>query len=375
VAFVVKVLFIITLLDRFGGAEKNLCDIIVNMNPSQFTPYVLALKGGYLTQKLSKSGFHVQINGLQKIFSKDAWVAGKKLYSFLKSNRIDVVVTYHHDADIWGGIVARLAGVPVISSRRDMGYQLEPKHIWFYRLFNRIFTRFITVSDAVKYEIVKREWVNPERIVTIHNGLSLELLDRVKEKKTLSGELGLKSGKVVIGMVASFRPIKGQEYLVEAVGLLVKEFPDIQVVIVGYNDTEYFKKVFARIEELHLQDYFIFTGSRNDVPNLLNIFDIFVISSLNEGFSNAIIEAMATGKPVIAPDSGGNAEAVEQGETGLLFKTCDSLSLAGSLRELLGNSTTRTTMGEKGRIAVEQKYRLEQMVAKNENLLWEVAGK
>jgi glycosyltransferase involved in cell wall biosynthesis len=314
------------------------------------------------------------VNGLKKIVSKDAWTLGKRLYAFLKNEKVDVVVAYHHDAEIWGGIVSFLAGVPVISSRRDMGYQMEGKHIWFYRLFNRFFSRFITVSEAVKNEIVKREWIRPERVVTIHNGLQPEIFDRLKKNRQLVDELGINQDKIVIGMVASFRPIKGQQYLVEAVAILVKEFPNIQVVIVGYNDTEYFNKVYGRIEELSLKEYFIFTGIREDIPDLLMLFDIFVLSSVNEGFSNAIIEAMAASKPVIAPDSGGNPEAVLHGETGYLFRPCDSLSLAERIRELLRSQTRRDSMGRKGRLAVEDKFRIEQMINKNEQIFLEVSG-
>ena len=368
----VKVLYVITLLDRLGGAEKNLMDLVLNINREKFLPCVLAFIGGELTDRLAREGILVEVNGLRKLLSLGAIKKARVLYRFLRKEQIDVMVTYHHDADIWGGIVARLSGVPVISSRRDMGYQLESKHIWFYRLLNRLFARFITVSDAVKNEIVKREWTNPERIITIHNGLRPELYYADTAKDSLRDELGLKPGKVIIGMVASFRPVKGQEYLVEAVGQLVEKFPDIQAVIVGYNDTDYFQQVFARVKELNLLDYFIFTGSRNDVPDLLALFDIFVISSLHEGFSNAIIEAMAAGKPVVAPDSGGNAEAVQHGETGLLFKPCDSFSLAEKLLALLENSAIRIAMGEKAKLVVEQKFRIEQMVEKNERLLREV---
>ena len=370
----VKVLYVITLLDRLGGAEKNLTDIVLNINREEFYPSVLAFIGGELTDRLVKEGIMVEVNGLRKLVSLDAIKKGRGLYQLLQKEKVDVMVTYHHDADIFGGIIARLAGIPVISSRRDMGYQLEAKHIWFYRLFHRLFIRFITVSEAVKSEIVKREWINPARITTIHNGLRPELFNTVQVKKTLCDELGLKPGKITIGMVASFRPVKGQEYLVEAIGILVDKYSDIQVVVVGYNDTDYFQQVFARVNELNLQDFFVFTGSRNDVPDLLALFDIFVISSLHEGFSNAIIEAMAAGKPVIAPNSGGNAEAVEHGKTGLLFKPCNSSSLAESLRELLENPERRSAMGNKGRRVVEEKFLLEQMLAKNECLLKKVVG-
>jgi glycosyltransferase involved in cell wall biosynthesis len=370
-----KILFITSLLDRIGGAEKNLCEIVLNLNKDKFTPIVLAFKGGYLTKFLAGKKIAVSENGIKKLISWNTLINAIDLWRFIRTEQIDVVVTYHHDADIFGSVVAKLAGVRrIISSRRDMGYQLQKKHVWFYRWCGWLFSHFITVSDAVKFKIINREGVSAGKITTIHNGLDVDKFRDCgsEKKKALRKELGLAADKITIGMVASFRPIKGHEYLVEAVGTLIDKFPDIQVVIVGYNDTDYFEKVFARIVELNLQSYFIFTGSRNDVPDLLNLFDIFVISSLHEGFSNAIIEAMAAGKPVIAPDSGGNCEAVEQGETGFLFKPCDSSSLAEKLNEILDKPGLRIAMGKKGRIVVEKKFRLDQMVAKNEKLLNEI---
>ena len=142
-------------------------------------PYVLAFKGGELTEELETRGINVQVNGVSKLISYNALKKGKDLYYFLKKVKIQVIVTYHHDADIWAGIIARLAGVlVVISSRRDMGYQLAKKHIWFYRIFSHLFSSFITVSEAVGLEISRREWIGQGRIKVIHNGLRTDLYSK-----------------------------------------------------------------------------------------------------------------------------------------------------------------------------------------------------
>lgn len=364
----IRILYVTTLLDKMGGAEKNLCDIVLNIDRYKFTPYVLAFKGGELTNKLKAKGIHVQVNGITKLISLSALKKGKELYHFLKKTGIQVVVTYHHDADIWGGIIAGLARVPVIiSSRRDMGYQLEKKHIWFYRIFNHVFSLFITVSEAVKVEISRREWIGHNKIETVYNGLSPDLYTKRYEVDWFKKEYGINPSKIVIGIVASFRPIKGQMYLVEAIDKIVKTYDDIQVVCVGNTETGYFEIVQKKIDELRLKEYFIFTGDQQNVPEILSIFDIFVMPSVNEGFSNAIIEAMAAGKPVIAPDSGGNPEAVEHGKTGLLFNPCDSRSLAEALQMLINDKDLRQSMGRRGRIRVEQFFTLDKMIKKNED--------
>jgi glycosyltransferase involved in cell wall biosynthesis len=366
----IRILYITSLLDKKGGAEKNLCDIVLNIDKHKFMPYVLAFKGGELTEELETRGINVQVNGVSKLISYNALKKGKDLYYFLKKVKIQVIVTYHHDADIWAGIIARLAGVlVVISSRRDMGYQLAKKHIWFYRIFSHLFSSFITVSEAVGLEISRREWIGQGRIKVIHNGLRTDLYSKKHDLQEVCKKYGISSTKTVIGIVASFRPVKGQMYLVEAINKIVKSYNDIQVVCVGDNETEYFSSVKSRIDELELQKYFLFTGVQQNIPEILSIFDIFVMPSVNEGFSNAIIEAMAAGKPVIAPDSGGNPEAVEHGKSGFLFKPCDSGSLAEALKKLINNKDLCQLMGREGRTRTGQLFTLDKMIGKTENFI------
>jgi len=366
----IKILFINSYLTgSMGGAEKIFCDIVLNIDRSKFSPYVLIFQAGELIHNLESNGIPVIVNNVSDLSSLYSLKKGLECYRFLKKENIQVVVTYHHDADIWGGLIARLAGVPtVISSRRDMGYQLGKKHIWFYRLFGFLFSSYIAVSDAVKREIEKRERVRPEKIEVIHNGVNSELYSDSYDIQRIKVELGIDPSGVVIGMVASFRPIKGHIYLVEAINKLVEKHKNIQVVCVGYKDTEYFTAIKNKIDGLQLQNYFIFTGDRKDIPQLLAVFDIFVISSVNEGFSNAIIEAMAAGKPVVAANSGGNPEAVLHQETGLLFKPCDSQSLADALEQLIEDKNLRERMGKKGKDRVKQDFSFDKMIEKNEEL-------
>lgn len=370
----IKILFVISLFDRLGGAEKNLRDVLLNLDKKKFKPYVIAFKGGFLSHFISTQGIHVEVYNIGKLLSLHTILKSIALFKFIRSEGIDIVVSYHHDADIFGGLVAKLAGVTkTISCRRDMGYQLEKKHIAFYRSMGWVFSHFLTVSDAVKNEVHRREGINKHRITTIYNGIdanSIKLNDEDNKIKLMQ-ELGLSSDKLTIGMVASFRPIKGQLYLVDAIKKMKEWHGKIQVIIVGHNETEYFIEVKERILSYGLESLFVFPGSRDDVCRLLNIMDIFVISSINEGFSNAIIEAMSVGLPVVAPDSGGNAEAVQNNESGILFKPCNSDDLADKLLKLLENCEMRKIMGRKGKDIVDKAFGLKQMICKYENVFLE----
>jgi len=363
----IRILFITSLLANRGGAEKNFCEVLLGLDRWMFDPSALVFQGGEQSDLLRRQGIPVQVNGVTRLLSLHAIRKGREAIRRMKAERTDIVVTYHHDADIWGAVVARLAGVPrVISSRRDMGYQLEGKHVWFYRLFPFLFDGFITVSNAVKREIQRRDWIRPEKIRVIHNGIRPGIYDRSFDVQEIKQRLGIDPSKTVIGSVASFRPIKGQLYLVEAVKELVERHKDLLVVFVGHDDNDYGRLVRKRIQEAGLAGYFIFLGERLDIPEILSVFDVFVLSSVHEGFSNAIVEAMAAGKPVVAPDSGGNPEAVEHGRTGYLYKPCDSRSLAEMLLKLIVNNSLRNTMGCEGKMKVELSFKQEDMIRSNE---------
>lgn len=368
----IKILFITTVFDRMGGAEKNLSDIACNIDERRFTPYVFCLKDSGLVNELSRKGINSGIIGLDKILSFDGIRKGIELYRFIKREKIQVVVTYHHDADIWGGVVAKLAGVPtIVSSRRDTGYQLQKKHIWAYRLLNRMYAGIVAVSDAVKEEIIKREWADPGKITVIYNGVRTEDYMRAQDREEIQAirkSLNISVGTKVIGAVGGFRPVKGYVYLVEAIGLLAKRRSDFVAVIAGNKETDYYMEVQGLIKERGLEEYFICTGERKDIPVMLASFDIFVLPSLTEGFSNALIEAMAAGKPVVATRCGGNAEAVIDGRTGLLVNPGDSQALSTAIETFLEDRGLRGAAGAQARKRAVETFGFERMIKKNEDL-------
>lgn len=368
----IKVLYITSLFAKMGGAERNIYDIVCNIDKNQFTPYVFCLKGGELVEEIKSKGIYAKIMDLEKIFSIKGLKKGIDLFRFIRKEGINVVVTYHHDADIWGGIIAKLARVPVvISSRRDLGYQLQKKHVWMYRILNRLYTKIISVSDAVKIEIINREWADPDKIVTIYNGVKHQNYQCSINKNDITAikeSLGIDPSKTIIGALGAFRPIKGQIYLVNAIAEVVKKHSNIRVLMVGYKETGYYKEVQQLIDKLGLKEYFICTGDRYDIPRLLSIMDIFVLPSISEGLSNALLEAMAAGRPVIATNSGGNPEVVIHNEAGLLVPPCDSTALSFAIQSLLENDKLRSSIGSKGQNRVERIFSLKKMVERNEGL-------
>lgn len=359
-----RIVIIISHLDRMGGAEKNVYDLSSHLNNQGYNPLVIVFYGGEVSLRLQNEGVEVRTIEVRKLFSFDGLGKILNLTSILRDVRPDVVITYHHDADIAGGLAAKLASVPmIISSRRDMGYQLGALHIWYYRLSGFIYDKMLTVSQAVKDEVAQREWINPLKISVIHNGLEI---DQFAPNKTLRMQLrqkkGLSSKEIVIVCVASFRPIKGQHYLVRAVSQIRDDCEGVKIIFVGYNDNDYGDLVRNLIKELELDKFFEFCGPVTDVVNYLQIADICVLPSEHEGFSNAVIEAMAAGVPVIAARSGGNPEAIEDGKTGFTFESKNSLDLAEKMKILIQQESVRKRMGEEAMKVVRQKFSVARMI-------------
>jgi glycosyltransferase involved in cell wall biosynthesis len=166
-------------------------------------------------------------------------------------------------------------------------------------------------------------------------------------------------------MVANLRPIKRVETLLEAATILRTKLTDFKIAIVG--DGPLRDKLKQRADSLGLADCVKFLGSRTDIPTLLKSAKIGVLTSQSEGCSNAILEYMSTGLPVVATAVGGNLELVEDGSSGYLVAVADSEKLAQRLKELISNGELRQRMGKRGRQLVEQRYSLERMVAAHED--------
>lgn len=313
------VLYFIDIFNKMGGAERNLFEIVTHLNTAEYHTIIMALQGGELTDDLKREGFEVYDLKLRKIYTLVAFFKAIWIFNLIKKNNVKIVVTYHESSDFLGGLVAKLAKVPVIiSSRRDMGYNLKRRHVIIYRFLNDIFDKIITVSDAVKDMIFEKQNTLWHKMITVHNGVKIKEFSKPLNREYLKASLGLQINRPVVGILAALRPIKGHKYFLEAASLVLQKFPEVYFLIVGWYDPEsnYYKELKDMTTKLNMEKSVIFTGGRSDIPEMLSIMDISAFSSINEGFSNAVLESMAAGKPVVATNSGGTPEAIVDGQTG-----------------------------------------------------------
>jgi sugar transferase (PEP-CTERM/EpsH1 system associated) len=227
------------------------------------------------------------------------------------------------------------------------------KYRWLRRALSPWVDRFIAVSRELETYLVSDVGVAREKVVRITNGVDVERFRPVEERR---------DGPVVVGSVTRMEEVKDPLTLARAFVKLLKRGVEARLVLVG--DGALLEEVRRILDQGNASRHVTFAGSREDVPELLRSFDVFALSSRVEGISNTILEAMATGLPVVATRVGGNEELVEDGVTGTLVPPRDPEALAHALAGYVGNARLRREQGLRARSRAEKEFGLEAMVAR-----------
>jgi glycosyltransferase involved in cell wall biosynthesis len=231
---------------------------------------------------------------------------------------------------------------------------LRPKrwaHHLLYRLAARWVNGFIAVSDDVKTAIVETIGPVQDKITVICNSVDVRRYQRPVDRVRLRRQLGLAVEARVISVVATFKEQKGHRYLIEAAAPVIRQFPDVHFLLIG--DGVLRETLQAQTRAASLESHVHFLGTRTDVPDLLAASDYFVLPSLWEGLSVALVEAMASGLPIIATEVSGTRQVMVPGETGLLVPPGDAPQLSEAIVQLLSEPAQARAMGAAARQRVE----------------------
>lgn len=358
-----RIAFVTYMLIKMGGAERNLYDLATNLSRNGYEPYIVTFIAGEVARDLAKKGIPVLELPVRQLLSLDTLRRGYSLFRLLRDRQIDILVTYHVDADIFGGLFGKLAGVPiVISNRRDMGFNHRRVHAGFYRIFGRFITAFVAVSCAVRDVVVNRDGVDPKKVHVVHNGVNRELMLSGSSRDQPTHAVDISKDRTIIGVLGRLEYIKGQKTLVTLAHNLKAKFSNFSFLCVGFNDTDYYREMVQMIKGLGVSDHFEFVGHQDDISRFVRKMDFLIFPSKSEGFSNGVIEAMAMGKPVIATRVGGNPEAIVDGETGFLVSVDQPEELQKAAERLCRDTQLRHDMGIRARARTEQMFTLETMV-------------
>jgi glycosyltransferase involved in cell wall biosynthesis len=373
-----RILIITDVFRKIGGSERNITQLLHGMDQTRFQIYVACFRSGELAQAARGAGFQTYDLRRGGLYSIQGFKNIIFLYKLIRRERIDLILTYHEGSDFLGLVLSSLCRIPVISNRRDMGFKTRLPHRIAYRLVGRYFDGVITVSDAVKKEVIRRGWFKEGEVWPIHNGINVEEYANHVNREAIKRSIGIEANKYVVGLVGNIKKIKGIRYFLQGASLVCAENSEVEFVIIGGDLNEAGSsindmKLLAK--RMNIADRIHFLGGKREIGELISVFDVAVLSSLSEGFSNVLLEYMACAKPVVATDVGGNREAVIDGETGLLVPPGNAQSLAEGINVFLGSREIASRCGLAGRRRVEEEFSLKRMIQKYEDMFDSVTMK
>ena len=349
----------------YGGLENGVVNIVNRLPKHLFRHAVIALTD--VTQFAERLQDDVIIECVGKRPGKDLG-AYVRLFKLLRRLNPEVVHT-RNLGTMECALVAFLAGVPVRIHGEHGWDVFDPdgtsqKYRWMRRLLSKFVTRFITVSEELQRWLVGSVGIAADKVQHICNG--------VDDRRFHPGQRGIEgmlpaelaSRDIVIGSVTRFTAIKDPLNLVEAFIALCNsvEFTGDPPGLVMIGDGDLLESARSRLREAGLNKISWLPGSRDDIPEILRSLDLFVLGSMREGISNTILEAMATGLPVIATRTGGNVELVTPGETGELVAAQDPTALARGIGIYVRDGTLRLYHGRAARERVESRFSLGGMI-------------
>jgi glycosyltransferase involved in cell wall biosynthesis len=289
-----------------------------------------------------------------------------QLADILREKRIDILHCHKHKPTVYGALASILAGrIPVISHVHGLSRTRSLSRRAANWAILRSVHRIIAVSESVRRDVIQTNWqIDPSKVVTVKNCIDLQMIDHIKVgRQDARLRLGLSEDEIVYGTVGRLALTKGQSYLIEAFAKVREYLPASRLVILGQGPL--LQALEKTAKDLGVLPWILFAGYRNDVFELLKGFDVFVLPSLAEGLSIALLEAMAMRLPVIASHVGGIPEVFGECRCGKLVQPKDASALAAAMLEIgSAEGNLKKQMGEEGRQRVVEEFTTDVMIRK-----------
>jgi glycosyltransferase involved in cell wall biosynthesis len=349
----------VAMADLWAGAEVQLKVLLSKLvRKSELNLTVILLNGGRLEKEVRDLGIPV------RVLPENLWGSVRifrELVREIKQSNVQLVHTHKYKDTILAAPAARLAGVShvvrTVHGLREPFEGLPAFKMSLYEAMERTVHRYcvdsiIGVSSQIESQYKAEGQVS--KVTCIRNGIDLEGKSIQTDRWRTRKELGVDAGTCLIGTVGRLTPVKGIPYLLEAASVLLRQGANVKVLIVGGGSIR--QDLTAQTHNLGIADNVVFSGHREDTDALLHAMDIFVLPSLSEGIPMALLEAMATSRPIVASRVGGIPEIVEDGFEGYLVEPMDVNGLADRCRQLIEFPEVARKMGEQGRKRVERDF-------------------
>lgn len=350
-----------------GGSERFLQNLATRLPRDAYRITLVQLHeqkmpGNHGHELLTQPHLRMLSLPVHAVYDRSGLAAWRELRAMLKREHFDVVQSQHEKADVLNALLPRVPGTVYISNRRDMGFKKSPRLQQLFRWLNRRYHAVVAPARQILTGLADGERLDPLLMNWIPNGVDTRRYAPAtpQQRSDARRVLGLDDDAIVFGCVARMTPVKRHIDLLDAFARVRNTIPQARLLLVG--DGPGLPEVQARIDALKLHDAVSLLSFRDDVADLLPAMDALVLCSSSEGMSNAILEAMACGLPVVATAVGGNLHLVQHERSGLLVPPMDPATLAASLEWLARSPHARRRMGQAARQRIEREFSLDGMV-------------
>ena len=383
-----RVIHIITRLDKGGSAETTL-HIVSSLNMEKYDVFLahglsresnmsIMEKEVVESDLLLAEAKGVRVFALpslvRRLSFKNDLLAFINIYRLIRRIRPHIVHTHTSKAGLLGRLASFLARVPIIIHTPHghvfhsyYGPVMTNVFVFAEKILSFITDKITALTNRERDEHLEEGIASIEKYVVIHSGVMLDrLMNMSVDAGAVRGEFGIAQDSNVIGVVGRLVPIKGHKYLVSAAKRIIKEFRNTVFVFVG--DGYLSSRLERQAESVGVRKNIIFTGWRKDAVEILDLFDILVLPSLNEGMGKVLVEGMALGKPIVASNVGGIIDLVRNGENGILVPPGDSDALGEAILQLLKDKNLSEKLGKNGKAMVYPEFDASVMVKQIDDL-------
>jgi len=358
-----------------GGTERYIHTLVSRMNPDRFSFRICCLmERGSEAEAFENDGFPVHnLNfrpGLSPAVLSGNLIQLIRLVMLIRRLDVDVIHTHDNQPAFYARIAAWLSGVSIVYVTLHCDYTwLSATQHRINRFLASLTTRFFAVSAWVRDSSSARDRIPQEKYNVIHNGVNIAAATDQELVAHYYKHWNLDPATRVIGNVGSLLRLKGQDLLIEAFAAIAEDFPDTCLFIIG-SQREHQPGTKQSLVELArhygVEDRVVFTGSRSDVLDILQIFEVYVMPSRFEGFGLSLLEAVCAGVPAIISDIPALLEVCNNGECALSFHSDDAKDLTDKLRYALENRDEMKRLGNIAKQYAQQSFSIEKMVAEYE---------
>ncbi len=364
--FKIKILRVVIGLNQ-GGVQQAVLNLAKNLDKTKFKLIVCAIEnGGLIGNEIKNTGVKVIVLG----YKRQPFKTILALVKIIKQNNIDIVHASSYHPSLYGRIAAVMAKTPVIMSYEHVIFDhFRPLRALLNRILNFFTHGYTAVSKGVSNQVINWYGYSKNKVYTVYNGVDTIKFSPKASKASAKKKIKINSKALVIGMICRLDLNKGHKFFFEAISKLrQKQKYTLEFVIIGTGPAE--NAIIALAKAYGLEKTVKFLGVRRDIDVCMNAIDIFCFPTLQEGFSNVLLEAMSSGCAIVASNFSSNLEILENEKNSLIVQMKDSEQLSRAIQRLIDSKSLRIEMGRSARATIEKSFSVN-VYSKNMEYIYE----